>query len=40
MDAGGKVAVVNRTPTWVDGQAVLRLDGGAGDVLAAVVATL
>ena len=40
LDAGGKVAVVNRTPTWVDGQAVLRLDGGAGDVLAAVVATL
>ncbi len=37
LEAGGKVAVVNRTPTWVDGQAVLRLDGSAGDVLAAAV---
>jgi NAD-dependent deacetylase len=35
LDAGGLVAVVNRTPTWVDGRAALRLDGSAGDVLAA-----
>ena len=33
LDAGGAVAVVNRTPTWVDGRAALRLDGSAGDVL-------
>jgi NAD-dependent deacetylase len=40
LDAGGKVAVVNRTPTWVDGWAALRLDGSAGDVLTAAVAAL
>jgi NAD-dependent deacetylase len=40
LDAGGKVAVVNRTPTWVDGRAALRLDGSAGDVLTAAVAAL
>jgi NAD-dependent deacetylase len=40
LDAGGKVAVVNRTPTWIDGRAALRLDGSAGDVLAATVAAL
>jgi NAD-dependent deacetylase len=33
LEAGGKVAVVNRTRTWVDGRAALRLDGSAGDVL-------
>ena len=40
LETGGKVAVVNRTPTWVDGQAALRLDGSAGDVLTAAVAAL
>ncbi|MGH3112932.1 MAG: SIR2 family NAD-dependent protein deacylase [Gaiellaceae bacterium] len=40
LEAGGRVAVVNRTPTWVDGQAVLRLDGSAGAVLSAAVSAL
>jgi NAD-dependent deacetylase len=40
LEAGGKVAVVNRTPNWVDGRAALRLDGSAGDVLTAAVAAL
>jgi NAD-dependent deacetylase len=40
LDAGGKVAVVNRTPTWVDGRAELVLREGAGDVLEATVAAL
>ncbi len=38
--AGGKVAVVNRTPTWVDGRAELILRGSAGEVLEAVAASL
>jgi NAD-dependent deacetylase len=33
LAAGGKVVVVNRTPTWVDVQATLVLRGSAGDVL-------
>jgi NAD-dependent deacetylase len=40
LAAGGKVAVVNRTPTWVDGRAELVLDDSAGEVLAGVVAEL
>jgi NAD-dependent deacetylase len=40
LAAGGKVAVVNRTPTWVDGRAALVLREGAGDVLEATVAAL
>jgi NAD-dependent deacetylase len=40
LAAGGKVAVVNRTPTWVDGRAALVLRDGAGDVLEATVAAL
>jgi NAD-dependent deacetylase len=40
LDAGGKVAVVNQTPTWVDRQAVLVLRDQAGAVLAAVQAEL
>ncbi|MDQ3859052.1 MAG: NAD-dependent deacylase [Actinomycetota bacterium] len=40
LDAGGKVAVVNRGPTWVDARAALTIDGGAGDVLEATVAEL
>jgi NAD-dependent deacetylase len=40
LEAGGKVVVVNRTPTWVDALAALRLDRSAGDVLSAAVASL
>jgi NAD-dependent deacetylase len=40
LDAGGKVAVVNKTSTWVDGRAELVLRDGAGDVLDAVASTL
>ena len=40
LEAGGKVAVVNRTPTWVDGRAALRLDGSAGEVLERAAAAL
>jgi NAD-dependent deacetylase len=38
--AGGKVAVVNRDPTWADGRAEVVVHGSAGEVLAAVVAAL
>jgi NAD-dependent deacetylase len=38
--AGGKVAVVNRDPTWADGRAELVVRESAGEVLAAVVAAL
>jgi NAD-dependent deacetylase len=40
LDAGGEVAVVNRTPTWVDERAVLRLDASAGEVLDAALREL
>jgi NAD-dependent deacetylase len=40
LDAGGQVAVVNRTPTWVDRRAALRLDGTAGEVLEDVMKNL
>jgi NAD-dependent deacetylase len=40
LAAGGKVAVVNRTPTWVDGRASLVLRESAGKVLAGAVAEL
>jgi NAD-dependent deacetylase len=40
LDSGGRVAVLNRTPTWVDGRAALTLDGSAGEVLHAVLAHL
>ena len=40
LDAGGKVAVVNRGRTWVDAHAALAVDGAAGDELAAVVDVL
>lgn len=40
LRAGGKVAVVNRGPTAVDGRAALRIDGSAGEVLQAAVASL
>ena len=35
--AGGRVAIVNRGPTTFDGRAVLKIDGGAGETLAALV---
>jgi NAD-dependent deacetylase len=38
--AGGTVAIVNRGPTSVDDRAVLKIDGGAGETLAALVAEL
>ena len=40
LNAGGKVAVVNQTPTWVDDGAALVLRDRAGDVLAAAVGAL
>jgi len=38
--AGGRVAIVNRGPTTFDDQAVLKIDGGAGETLAALVKAL
>jgi NAD-dependent deacetylase len=38
--AGGSLAIVNRGPTPYDSEAAIRIDGSAGDVLAAVVAAL
>ena len=38
--AGGSVVIVNRGPTAFDARADLRIDGAAGEVLAAVVAAL
>jgi NAD-dependent deacetylase len=38
--SGGKVAVVNRTPTWVDGRAEIALRESAGETLGAVASTL
>ena len=40
LEAGGRVAVVNRGATPLDGRAVLKVDGGAGEVLEATVAAL
>jgi NAD-dependent deacetylase len=37
LRAGGRVAIVNEGPTSFDGRAVLKLEGRAGDVLAATV---
>jgi NAD-dependent deacetylase len=34
--AGGRVAIVNRGPTTFDDRAVLKIDGGAGETLAAL----
>jgi NAD-dependent deacetylase len=36
LDAGGQVAIVNRGPTALDARATLKVDGSAGEVLAAV----
>ena len=38
--AGSEVAIVNRGPTAFDGQASLRVDGSAGEVLSKLVAAL
>jgi NAD-dependent deacetylase len=40
IDAGGKVAIVNRGPTALDAKADLKVDGAAGEVLARAVAQL
>ena len=40
LAAGGRVAVVNRTPTWVDSRAELVLRESAGGTLAAAAAAL
>jgi GrpB-like predicted nucleotidyltransferase (UPF0157 family) len=40
LAAGGRVAVVNRTPTWVDAEAELVIRESAGEVLAAVAEAL
>ena len=40
LAAGGKVAVVNRTPTWVDRRAELVVRQSAGEVLGAAAAAL
>ena len=38
--AGGQVAIVNRGPTTFDDEAALKIDGGAGETLAALVEEL
>jgi NAD-dependent protein deacetylase/lipoamidase len=40
LRAGGRLAIVNRGPTALDGRAEVRVEGGAGDVLAALVREL
>jgi NAD-dependent deacetylase len=40
LAAGGTVAVVNRTPTWVDDRAALVLRASAGEMLAGALAAL
>ena len=40
LAAGGEVAIVNRGPTALDGRASLKVDGSAGEVLAAVAEEL
>jgi NAD-dependent deacetylase len=40
IQAGGELAIVNRGPTPFDPQASLRIDGGAGETLAALAAAL
>jgi NAD-dependent deacetylase len=40
LAAGGALAIVNRGPTPYDGDAAVRVDGPAGEVLPAVVAAL
>jgi NAD-dependent deacetylase len=38
--AGGSLAIVNRGPTALDGDAELKIDGSAGEALSAVLAQL
>jgi NAD-dependent deacetylase len=40
LAAGGSLAIVNRGPTALDDRAALKIDGAAGEVLAAVVEAL
>jgi NAD-dependent deacetylase len=40
LAAGGRLAIVNRGETPLDGHATLRVEGSAGEVLAATVAAL
>jgi NAD-dependent deacetylase len=40
LAAGGEVAIVNRGPTALDARATLKVDGSAGEVLAAVTEEL
>jgi NAD-dependent deacetylase len=40
LEAGGDVAIVNRGPTALDGRTTLKVDGSAGEVLAAVAEEL
>jgi NAD-dependent deacetylase len=40
LDAGGRVAIVNRGRTDYDARAAVAIDGGAGETLAAVAGTL
>src|SRR5438034_1254697 len=40
LEAGGDLAIVNRGPTALDMRATLKVDGSAGEVLAAVAAEL
>jgi NAD-dependent deacetylase len=40
LRAGGALAIVNRGPTALDGNAELRIDGSAGETLSAVLAAI
>jgi NAD-dependent deacetylase len=40
IEAGGKLAIVNRGPTPLDAEASIRIEGGAGEVLPAVAEAL
>jgi NAD-dependent deacetylase len=40
LDAGGVLAIVNKGPTLYDGRAELRIEGSAGEILAAVAQEL
>jgi NAD-dependent deacetylase len=40
LAGGGALAIVNRTPTPYDGRAAVRVDGGAGETLAALAESL
>jgi NAD-dependent deacetylase len=40
VQAGGEVAIVNKGPTSFDGRARVKIDGGAGETLTALVREL